>query len=95
MIDLHTHILPGLDDGVATVDEARELARRATAEGVTVVAATPHVRDDYPTTVTQMVEAVDSLREDFARQGLQIAVLRGGEIAIDRLPQIAEPDLAG
>ncbi|MFL6038603.1 MAG: tyrosine-protein phosphatase [Gaiellaceae bacterium] len=94
MIDLHTHILPGLDDGVATVDEARELARRAAAEGVTVVAATPHVRDDYPTTVTQMVEAVDSLHEDFARQGLQIDVLRGAEIAIDRLPQIAEPELA-
>ena len=41
MIDLHSHILPGLDDGVASLEEARELARLSAAEGVEAIAATP------------------------------------------------------
>ena len=41
MIDLHTHILPGVDDGVRTEDEAVEFARVAAADGVEVIVATP------------------------------------------------------
>jgi protein-tyrosine phosphatase len=58
MIDLHAHILPELDDGVSTVEEACELARVAAAEGITAIVAAPHVRDDYPTTAEQMEAAV-------------------------------------
>jgi tyrosine-protein phosphatase YwqE len=42
MIDLHSHILPGLDDGVRTIEEARALARRTAEDGITAIAATPH-----------------------------------------------------
>jgi protein-tyrosine phosphatase len=93
VIDLHAHILPGLDDGAASIEEARELARRAAAEGVTAIAATPHVRDDYPTTVAQMEEGVERLRADFEAQRLDVEVLPGAEIAFERLPQIGEADL--
>src|SRR4249919_209340 len=48
MIDLHSHILPGVDDGPATIEESLEIARRAAADGVRVIAATPHVRDRPP-----------------------------------------------
>jgi protein-tyrosine phosphatase len=41
VIELHSHILPGLDDGSRTVEDARLLARRAAEDGVTAVAATP------------------------------------------------------
>ena len=41
LIDLHSHILPGLDDGSRTVEDARALARRAADDGVTAIAATP------------------------------------------------------
>jgi protein-tyrosine phosphatase len=92
VIDLHSHILPGLDDGVRTVDEARELARTAVAEGVTALAATPHVRDDYPTTVAQMEEGVATLVADFAREGIDLELLTGGEIGFDRLG-LADDDL--
>lgn len=85
MIDLHTHILPGFDDGVRSLEEARELAREAQAEGVTAIAATPHVRDDYPTSPQQMERGVDVLREDFAAAGIGIEVVRGGEVALERL----------
>ena len=42
MIDLHTHILPGVDDGLNTEDEAVEFARVAQEDGVRTIVATPH-----------------------------------------------------
>src|SRR5260370_25866442 len=42
MIDLHCHILPGLDDGTATMEESAAMAESAIADGITHVVATPH-----------------------------------------------------
>jgi len=50
MIDLHTHILPGIDDGPATIEGSLELARAAVAAGTSTLVATPHVNWTYPTT---------------------------------------------
>ena len=94
MIDLHAHILPGYDDGVRSIEEARELARTAASEGVTAIAATPHVRDDYPTTVEQMLRGVRLLREDFAREEIPVDILTGGELDLDRMLQLGPDDLA-
>ena len=93
MIDLHAHILPGIDDGVATVEEAFELARRAAADGVTAIAATPHVRDDYPTTPEQMETGVRRLRQAFGEAGIAVDVLPGGEIALERLGRLGKEEL--
>ena len=48
MIDLHSHVLPGLDDGPDLIEGSIEFVRAAAAQGTTVLAATPHLRDDYP-----------------------------------------------
>ncbi len=47
MVDLHCHILPGLDDGPATMEEAEAMAESAIADGVTHVVATPHSNSKY------------------------------------------------
>jgi protein-tyrosine phosphatase len=93
VLDLHSHILPAVDDGVATVEEARELARTAVAEGVTAIAATPHVRADYPTTVERMEAGVAALRADFAEQGIPLDVLHGGELDLEFLGRLADEEL--
>lgn len=93
MIDLHTHVLPGLDDGTRSLAEARALALDAAAQGVSVLAATPHVRDDYPTTPDAMEDAVAELREDFAREGVPVDVVHGAEVALDLLWAVPPPDL--
>jgi protein-tyrosine phosphatase len=85
MIDLHAHILPGFDDGVRSLEQARDLARAAAAEGVTAIAATPHVRDDFPTTAEQMERGVERLRADFAEQAIPVDVLYGGEVSFGRV----------
>lgn len=84
MIDLHAHVLPGLDDGVRSLEEAVELAREAVAGGITAMAATPHVRDDYPTTPEQMESGVAELRTRLAEEGVPLALLHGAEVSIDR-----------
>ena len=85
MIDLHSHILPGIDDGVATPEQSLELARAAVADGVEAIAATPHVRDDYPTSAATIERAVATLRESLASSGIELTLLPGGELALDRL----------
>jgi protein-tyrosine phosphatase len=47
MVDIHCHILPGLDDGPATLAESLEMVRAAIADGITHVVATPHSNDKY------------------------------------------------
>ncbi|WP_374719026.1 CpsB/CapC family capsule biosynthesis tyrosine phosphatase, partial [Parageobacillus toebii] len=42
MIDIHSHILPGVDDGAQTIDDAIAMARAAVKEGITTIIATPH-----------------------------------------------------
>ena len=94
MIDLHSHILPGLDDGARTVEDSRELARRALQDGTRSIAATPHVRWDYPTTAQRMEEGVAALRRDFEEQGIPLSVLHGGEIDLDQLETLPGEELA-
>jgi len=85
VIDLHAHILPSLDDGAETLEESRVIARAAAAEGVEAIAATPHVRSDFPTTVEQMEAGVAELRADFDRERIPVQVLHGGEIDLEAL----------
>ena len=93
MIDLHTHVLPGVDDGARTLGEARALALNMVSQGVTVVAATPHVRDDYPTTPDVMEEAVAEVRADFEAHRVPIEVFHGAEVDLGLLWAIPHEDL--
>jgi len=47
MVDIHCHLLPGLDDGPETMEESAEMAEMALADGITHIAATPHANDVY------------------------------------------------
>ena len=97
MIDLHSHILHGLDDGARNLEQSLEIARAAVADGIESIAATPHVRDDYPTTPAAMGAAVAELREALVAATLPLEVHTGGEIALNRLkllPPEALPEFA-
>lgn len=85
MIDLHSHLLPGLDDGARDLDEAVAMARSMAADGVSVAAATPHVHPRYRTPVEEMERALDEVRGALHREEVPLEVLAGGEIALDEL----------
>ena len=92
MIDLHTHLLPGIDDGPETIEESLDLARSMVDQGVTIAASTPHVRDDHPTTPELMESALALLRQHLAAEGVALDVRGGGEIALERLPLLSQDD---
>jgi protein-tyrosine phosphatase len=47
MVDIHCHLLPGLDDGPATMDVSIQMAEMALADGITHIVATPHASNEY------------------------------------------------
>lgn len=93
MIDLHTHVLPGIDDGPATMDGSLELLRAAHADGITRLAATPHVRDDYPTQAETMERLVGELDAAAREAGIPVEVLPGGELDLAYLERLGDDTL--
>ena len=93
MIDLHSHILPGIDDGARTPAESLEIARAAVDDGIEVLAATPHVRDDYPTSADTMEQLVGDVRRLLHAERVPLDVRKGGEIAIDWLDRLPADEL--
>jgi protein-tyrosine phosphatase len=79
-IDLHTHILPAMDDGASDLDEALEMARIAQNGGIAWVVATPH-NMDWPAGDHRPIvdEAVQALNQAIRRAGLRVTVLPGVE----------------
>jgi protein-tyrosine phosphatase len=83
MIDLHTHILPGVDDGVKTMDDAVEFARVAAADGVSTVVATPHYREGFFVNARpEVLAGVDALNARLRADKVPIVVLPGAEVHI-------------
>lgn len=82
MIDLHNHILPGIDDGAADLDESIEIARQFVSEGVTRVVATPHLdplRERGPSAV-EVRRLVNDVREALHHAGVDLTILPGNEL---------------
>jgi protein-tyrosine phosphatase len=88
VIDLHCHVLPGIDDGPRTLDGSVALARAAAASGTGVMVATPHVSPRYPNDAETIARGVDELNARLAVEGVALKVLAGAELAIARLVEI-------
>lgn len=83
MIDLHCHILPGLDDGAADVPESIAMARQAVADGIRTVAATPHsLNDVYHNPVKEVVRQVKYMQAIFRSEGLDLDLRPGSDAHI-------------
>lgn len=83
MIDIHSHILPGLDDGAQDWRDALNLARAAAAEGITTIVATPHHANGvYTNDASAVGSAVDEMNDRLAAEGISLTVRPGQEIRI-------------
>lgn len=92
MIDLHCHVLPGIDDGPETIEGSVALARVAVAAGIRTVVATPHVSWRYPNDPATISRLVDEVNARLLAESVELEVRPGGEIAMTHLPEI-EPEL--
>jgi protein-tyrosine phosphatase len=82
-VDLHSHLLPGLDDGAATMQDSVAYARRLHADGVRDVACTPHIkRDDFPDVrIGDLADLRARTQAAITADGLDIRLHPGGELA--------------
>ena len=93
VIDLHSHILPGIDDGPATMEGSLDLARAAVEAGTNTILATPHINDDPSIDPARIAAALVELRAALAAAEIPLEVLPGGEIAIWRLIDLDDDTL--
>jgi protein-tyrosine phosphatase len=94
MIDLHCHVLPGIDDGPRTIEESMALARAAAAAGTRTIVATPHVSSRYPNRSAEIRERVTQLRSHLRERGIAIELRPGAEVAISSIGELAADELA-
>ena len=80
MVDLHCHILPGLDDGPDTMEESLEMAETAIADGITHVVATPHSNDRFWFDFSQVRRLLDELQ---ARIGNRLRFATGCDLHLN------------
>ncbi len=84
LIDLHTHILPGMDDGAADLEQALAMARTAADDGITIIAATPHVlAGEYDNSRVQILQKIGELQQVLEAEGINIKIMPGAEYYIE------------
>lgn len=89
MIDVHCHILPGIDDGSRSVEESMEMIKEAYEAGFTDIISTSHyIEESYHTPKARRQELIDMLNSKIEQEGMDIKVYNGAEAYIT-------PNLAG
>ena len=93
MIDLHSHVLPGIDDGPDDLEDSLAFVHAAGMQGTTLLAATPHVRSDFPLVhVDELAERCSDLNERVPPEP-DILVVPGGEVDLIWALSAGEEDL--
>lgn len=83
MIDLHCHLLPGVDDGAETLAQALELARIAVADGIRLAVLTPHIHPGrYDNCRSQLLGQLLRFQLQLDEAGIPLQLRLGGEVRL-------------
>jgi protein-tyrosine phosphatase len=83
-VDIHCHLLPGIDDGAKDLDETLAMARLTVADGTSTVIATPHQLGNYASNRGDEIRrSVGELRRQLAARGIPLKVLPGADVRIE------------
>jgi protein-tyrosine phosphatase len=81
LFDIHCHIIPAIDDGVQSIEEALELIRKEVEGGTRGFVATPHVYSEQDLRDSQqIVDKTAALRETVAAEGIEVEIHQGAEV---------------
>ncbi|WP_088090072.1 tyrosine-protein phosphatase [Bacillus sp. OV166] len=84
MIDLHSHILPGIDDGARDLSESIEMAKKAAEQGIHTIVATPHhLNNRYENPKQTIIDRVRDLNKVLLEEKIDLNVLPGQETRIN------------
>ncbi|MDW3709254.1 CpsB/CapC family capsule biosynthesis tyrosine phosphatase [Enterococcus faecium] len=93
MIDLHCHILPGIDDGADTLADSLAMAEAAISQGITHILCTPHHNNGkYVNPKAEVIAKVEDLQKELDQRNLPLTLLEGQEVRItgDLVTEIAQ-----
>jgi protein-tyrosine phosphatase len=94
VVDLHCHVLPGLDDGPDTLEGSIALCRAAQREGIRTIVATPHVNWEYPQVTAALIhDRVAELNDALRAAAIELTVRTGAEVALSRAGELSDHDL--
>jgi protein-tyrosine phosphatase len=93
VIDLHCHVLPGIDDGPDTIEGSLALARAAVASGAETLVATPHVSWRYPSEAGTIARLTAELNARLQAEAIPLQVRPGAEIAMTRAAELDPAEL--
>ncbi|MFK4391711.1 tyrosine protein phosphatase [Bacillus sp. AFS026049] len=85
MIDIHCHILPGVDDGSADMMESLNMAKKAVEAGITHLYATPHhLNEKYENVKSDIIDSAVRLNESLQQNNIPLSIHLGQEVRIHR-----------
>ena len=82
MIDIHCHILPGVDDGATDLAEAIKMAKIALRDGIVKIVATPHIKDSF-LDKQSLSFSYEILTQSLKMNSIPVDILLGGEVSVD------------
>ena len=93
LVDLHCHLLPGVDDGAADLADSLAMAADAAADGITTICATPHIRADHPVAIDRLVPRVATLNAALGAAEIPVRAVVGGEVSALTALALSHADL--
>ncbi|MGF2189244.1 tyrosine-protein phosphatase [Vagococcus fluvialis] len=96
LVDIHCHILPGVDDGAQTLEDSLEMARGAVSEGITHILCTPHHNNGvYLNPKREVISKVAELQAVLDKKEIPLTLFEGQEIRLspDLLKRISQNDI--
>ena len=94
LVDIHAHVLPGIDDGPEELEESLEMARAAASNGVRTIAATPHLRSDFPGVhVEEIAERCETLAHALRDAGIPLQIEPAAEVSLVWATEASEEHL--
>jgi len=92
-VDIHFHVIPGVDDGPTSMDQSIDLAAAAAAERTGTIVATPHVREEYASDVTELAERLRELRERLREARVDVELELGAELGHTMVARLRQREL--
>ena len=92
-VEIHFHLLPGIDDGPSSMEESIALAIAAVAEGTRTIVTTPHVHPQFVTDPSILPDRVHETRSRLAQHRINLDVLCGGELDIEMVARLSDRQL--
>jgi protein-tyrosine phosphatase len=94
LVDIHAHVLPGIDDGPASIEQTLALVRAARETGIVCLAATPHLRADFPQVdVHELAQRLELVRSAASAEALKLRLVAGAEVSLSWALSAGEQEL--